>query len=90
MDILVECHSGYTYPEYPIAVTIDGTRFEIKFIAHEWLTNGGWFSTGQPMSRVKTFTVILENDQEITIKYNYLLDTWQLGSIGEIIPPEND
>lgn len=76
MNIQVECHSGYTYPEYPLAVTIDGTRYEIKFIANEWLSR----------SSLKNFTVILENDREITLAYNYLTDIWQLIPIGKIIP----
>jgi hypothetical protein len=80
MDILVECHSGYTYPEYPLAVTMEGVRNEVKLVASEWQSRNG----------LKHFTVILEDDRPITIAYNYLTDTWQLEFIGNNQAPTND
>ena len=36
MGELVECHSGFTYAERPVALTWEGQRLEITRILAEW------------------------------------------------------
>ncbi|KAF0109220.1 MAG: hypothetical protein FD146_264 [Anaerolineaceae bacterium] len=36
----VECHSGFTYAEKPVALTWDGQRLEIDEILAAWRTPG--------------------------------------------------
>lgn len=38
MSDLVECHSGYTYAEKPVALTWEGQRLEIDAILAQWRT----------------------------------------------------
>ncbi len=38
MSDLVECHSGYTYAEKPLALTWEGRRLEIAAILAQWRT----------------------------------------------------
>ena len=37
----VECHSGYTYAERPLALTWRGTRYEIAAVEARWRIPGG-------------------------------------------------
>jgi hypothetical protein len=38
---LVECHSGYEYPQRPRAIYSDGVRHPVKSIIAEWRTPEG-------------------------------------------------
>jgi hypothetical protein len=38
MNELVECHSGFTYADRPVALTWEGRRLEIAQILAEWTT----------------------------------------------------
>jgi hypothetical protein len=37
----VECHSGYTYAERPLALTWRGMRYEVAAIEAQWRIPGG-------------------------------------------------
>lgn len=67
--VKVECHSGYTYAEWPVAVTIDKERFEIKKI---------FYGIKTPIGR--TFKVGLEDKREIELSYDENLDEWRMES----------
>lgn len=41
MNALVECHSGYTHAEYPIALQWEGERLEISVVGADWQTPEG-------------------------------------------------
>ena len=38
IDAIVECHSGYSYAERPVAFQWEGERLKIKSIVAEWQT----------------------------------------------------
>ena len=67
MDVVVECHSGYTYPERPKAILQDDERLEIKVIEAEWRSPKGKFF------RVKTI-----DDGIYILFYDETSDTWQI------------
>ena len=43
MSNSVECHSGFAYPEKPVALTWQGQRLEITAIQSQWRTPRGRF-----------------------------------------------
>ena len=64
---LVECHSGYTYAERPIALRWEGRRLAIEAIDARWrLPRGHGF-------RVRT-----EDGQIFELFYGELDDEWQV------------
>ena len=64
--MIVECHAGYEYPEYPQAVVEDGIRTEVSRIAAEWLAADG----------AKHFLVSLEDGRTLELTYDPHLGDW--------------
>jgi hypothetical protein len=64
--VKVECHSGYTYPERPTAIVLDGRRLEIAQIISEARTPSGMYF------RVKT-----ADDRELDLEYDEEKDEWK-------------
>ncbi len=65
MDTLVECHSGYEYPQRPKAVFWRGRKRLVHIIIAEW---------NEPES--KGFRVMLENGTVLDLIYNIDQDEW--------------
>lgn len=59
MNELVECHSGYAYPERPIALYWEGQRLEIAVVEAQWhIPEGNRFRVRTKDNRV--FELIYE------------------------------
>jgi hypothetical protein len=69
-DALVECHSGYTYAERPIALRWDDSRLEIKEVVSRWRIPGGL-----------RFRVQVEDGREFELFYGELYDEWRVSLI---------
>ena len=67
MNDLVECHSGYSYAEYPIALHWDGERLEITVVETEWLTPEG-----------KNFRVRTTDKRSFKLVYSPHSDEWRI------------
>jgi hypothetical protein len=65
----VECHSGFTYAERPIAIYLNDVRVLIKSILKEWRSQVG-----------KHFRLLLENNEEVEIVYDEKKDEWRKAS----------
>lgn len=65
--VKVECHSGYTYAERPVAVEMDGRMVEIEGILAESRTPTG-----------RKFKVQFSNGREIELVYTEAKDEWEL------------
>jgi hypothetical protein len=65
--VKVECHSGYTYAEKPVAIDLGSERFEVLEIISESRTPSG-----------KKFQVLLKNGREIELDYDEDKDMWEL------------
>jgi hypothetical protein len=63
----VECHSGYTYAERPIALRWEGRRLVITAIEARWRVPGG-----------HGFRVRTEDDQVFELFYGELYDEWRV------------
>jgi hypothetical protein len=70
MTELVECHSGYTYAEKPIALQWEQQRLEISDILAEWRIPGGH------CFRVKT-----RDNQTFELFYGELYDEWRINLV---------
>jgi hypothetical protein len=68
--VRVECHSGYTYPERPIAVEMDGERQEIAQIVSEARTPSGNY-----------FRVKMTDDREVDLEYDEEKDEWKITNL---------
>ena len=67
MGDLVECHSGFTYADRPIALTWEDQRLEISLILSRWRTpDRNYF-------RVRT-----TDSREFELAYNLATDEWQI------------
>lgn len=64
---LVECHSGYTYAERPIAVHWENERLVIQKIEAEWRIPGG-----------RRFRVQTEDGRRFELFYGELYDEWRI------------
>jgi hypothetical protein len=64
---LVECHSGYTYAERPIALHWEGRRLPIQAIEARWRLPGG-----------RRFRVRTEDGQVFELFYGELYDEWRV------------
>lgn len=64
---LVECHSGYTYAERPIALHWQGERLLVQEIEARWRIPGG------PCFRVRT-----EDGRAFELFYGELYDEWRV------------
>ncbi len=70
MGELVECHSGFTYADRPVALTWEGERLEIVEILTEWRT------PGEKLFRVRT-----AEGREFELAYSLLTEEWQIKSL---------
>ena len=67
MGELVECHSGFTYPDRPVALTWEGRRLEIARILAEWRT-----------PEKNYFRVRTTDDRDFELAYSQTIDEWQI------------
>ena len=67
MGELVECHSGFTYADKPIALTWEDRRLEIVDIPAQWRT---------PDER--HFRVRTNNGQDFELSYREAANEWQI------------
>ena len=67
---LVECHSGYTYAERPVAFDWDGERLEIVEVEARWRAPEGRY-----------FRVRVEDGREFELIYGELKDEWRISRI---------
>ena len=63
---LVECHSGYTYAERPIALQWDGDRLVVEEIEDQWRIPGG-----------RKFRVRVEDGRTFELFYGELYGDWR-------------
>jgi hypothetical protein len=73
MGELVECHSGFTYADRPVALTWEGRRLEITRVMAEWSTPGK-----------KHFRVCTSDRREFKLVYSQVKDEWQVESPLEV------
>lgn len=64
---IVECHSGYTYGERPIALTWQGARLSIAAVEQAVRIPGG-----------RRFRVRTEDGQVFELFYGELYDEWRI------------
>ena len=67
MNALVECHSGYTYAEYPRALHWEGERVEISVVEADWQTPRG-----------RHFRVRTADDRSFELVYSEQSDEWRI------------
>ncbi len=67
MSDMVECHSDYTYPERPTALTWEGQRLEVADVLREWRSPSG-----------KGFRVRTIDGQEFELLYYEDANEWQI------------
>ena len=67
MGELVECQSGFTYADRPVALTWEGQRLEISRILAEWRT---------PVEN--HFQVCTADGREFELAYSQSTDEWQI------------
>jgi hypothetical protein len=70
MGELVECHSGFTYADRPVALTWEDRRLEITSILDEWRT------PEEHLFRVRT-----TDGREFELAYSQAMDKWQIKSL---------
>jgi hypothetical protein len=64
---IVECHSGYAYPERPVALCYDGVRLAVTAILTQWRTPNG-----------RCFAVKVGDGREFVLAYNEKEDDWTI------------
>ncbi|MBU1660163.1 MAG: hypothetical protein KKD28_01670 [Chloroflexi bacterium] len=69
MTNLVECHSGYTYAEHPVALRWQGVRLGVAAIEAQWRVPGE-----------KHFRVRTRDDQVFELVYSKVHYEWQVRS----------
>jgi len=67
MGELVECHSGFTYADKPIALTWESRRLEITEITARWRS-----------PERQHFPVHTSDGQEFELSYHESDDEWQI------------
>jgi putative sterol carrier protein len=70
MGELVECHSGFTYAEKPVALTWESQRLEIAKIMAQWRS---------PQAR--HFQVRTNNGLEFELSYREADNEWQINQL---------
>lgn len=70
MSELVECHSGFTYAEKPVALMWEGRRLEIMQITAQWRS-----------PEAHHFRVCTGNGQEFELAYHEADNEWQITGI---------
>ena len=68
----VECHSGFTYAERPVALIWEGQRLEVEAILAAWRT------PGERCFRVRTRSLLI-----FELTYSEADDRWQIQPIQE-------
>jgi hypothetical protein len=63
----VECHSGYTYAERPIALHWEGERLAIAAVEAAWRVPGG-----------RRFRVRTDDGRHFDLFYGELYDEWRI------------
>lgn len=66
---LVECHSGYTYAQRPVAIHWRGERLQIESIEAQWRIPGG-----------RRFRVRTTDGRVFELFYGELYDEWRIHS----------
>ena len=66
----MECHSGHTYAERPVALRWEGQRLEIERIEAEWFTPGG-----------RRFRVRTRDGRIFELSYSELDDKWLINPV---------
>jgi hypothetical protein len=67
MGEIVECHSGFSYADRPVALTWEGRRLEIVEILAEWRT-----------PEEKHYRVQTTDGRQFTLAYRQSTDEWQI------------
>jgi intein/homing endonuclease len=70
MNELVECHSGFTYADRPVALAWEDQRLEIVEVL------AGWRTPEKKLFRVRT-----NDGREFELAYNQATDEWQIKSL---------
>jgi hypothetical protein len=70
MSELVECHSGFTYADRPVALTWEDRRLEIARILAEWRT-----------PEKNHFRVRTTDGREFELVYSQAMDNWQIENL---------
>jgi hypothetical protein len=70
MGELVECHSGFTYADRPVALTWEAQRLEIVEVLAVWRT-----------PEKKLFRVRTNDGREFELAYNQATDEWQIETL---------
>jgi len=63
----VECHSGFTYADKPVALTWENRRLEIIEITAQWRSPAG-----------RHFRVCTSNGQDFELSYSEAENKWQI------------
>jgi hypothetical protein len=66
-DIIVQCHSGFTYAERPTKIFWQGEWLGISEIQKRWRIPGG-----------RKFQVLTESQQVFELFYGELYDEWRV------------
>ena len=67
MGELVECHSGFTYADKPVALTWESQRLEITEITAQWRSPG-----------MRHFRVRTSNGEGFELSYREADSEWQI------------
>jgi hypothetical protein len=70
MNEKVECHSGFTYAERPVAFLWEGRRCAIREIIKEWRIPGG-----------HCFKVLTDEQLTFELFYGELYDEWRINPV---------
>jgi hypothetical protein len=63
----VECHAGYTYPQYPVAFRWQGERLTVQSVIKDWRSPPG-----------RTFRVEASDGRIFTLTYLEKEDDWEI------------
>ena len=67
MNESVECHSGHTYADYPLAFQWESERLEVSEIEREWRSPAG-----------KHFRVRISDGREFELVFSEIDDGWRI------------
>jgi hypothetical protein len=66
-SVAVECHSGYTSAQRPVAVWLEGRRLPVTHLDAEWRLPHG-----------RGFRVQTQDGPTFTLTYSEIDDSWQI------------
>ena len=78
MNPQVECHSGFAYPERPVALYWQGKRLEIETIIAEWRSPQG-----------KAFRARTKDGKTFELLYNETDDEWNVELVDSVSGSRN-